>query len=80
MIPKTQKEYFELSHHERKKVPASTLIDLLGEKTAEEDPSADYYPLSEAFDAMTPEARSQLTKDQKMEILNERPQQKKENE
>ena len=74
MIPKTQKEYFELSHKDRSKVSKETLLKLLDEDTTEIDPKADYYPLSEAFDAMSAEDRAGMSKEDKLLILNEIPQ------
>ena len=74
-IPKTQKEYFELTHEEQAKVPSSALIKLLGEDTTNADDKSEYYyPLSEAFDKMSEAERAKLTHADKLTILNETPQ------
>ena len=75
-VPKTQREYFELSHADRAKVPSETLIMLLGEDTSADDKEDEdlYYPLSEAFDAMSEAERVQMSKEDKLKILNETPQ------
>ena len=75
MIPKTQKQYLELTREEKSKVPTETLIKLLGEDTTgADDKDEDYYPLSEAFEAMSAEERAQMSSEDKLKILEETPQ------
>ena len=78
-IPKNQKEYFELSHEERKRVPSSVLIKFLSEDTtgADDNDKDLYYPLSEAFDKMSEAELAKMSSTDKLAILNETPQKRK---
>jgi len=73
-IPKTQKEYLELSHFERSKLSSEVLLNLLHEDLSADDEEVElYYPLSEAFENMSEAERAKMSNEDKSNILNETP-------
>ncbi len=77
-IPKSQKEYLELSHFERSKVPTETLIVLLHEDLSADDEEVElYYPKGEAFEKLSKEEQNQISREERLEILSETPQKRK---